>query len=58
MDEKIGLLMKRLDQLSIFLNIKFCQNITLTFYKMQDEMFSKMSNIHNEIDDIKIRVKN
>jgi len=58
MDEKIGLLMKRLDQLSIFLNIKFCQNITLTFYKMQDEMFSKMSNMHNEIDDIKIRVKN
>ena len=58
MDEKITLLLKRLDQVGIFLNIKFVQNITLTFYKMQDEMFSKMNNMHNEVDDIKTRIQN
>ena len=34
MDDKIAVLMKKLDQLSIFLNIKFFQNITLTYYKI------------------------
>ena len=39
MDDKISVLLKKLDQLAIFLNIKFFQNITLTYYKTFDEMF-------------------
>ena len=58
MDDKLGLLMKRLDQLAIFLHIKFYKNITMPFYKMQDDIFSNMNNMHNEIDDIKTRVEN
>ena len=41
MDDKVGVLIKKLDQLAIFLNIKFFSNITLTYYKTYDEIYSK-----------------
>lgn len=56
MDDKISVLMKKLDQIAIFLNIKFFQNITLTFYKTQDELYSKYSNVENELQEIKYRM--
>mmetsp|Transcript_1822 Transcript_1822/g.2586 ORF Transcript_1822/g.2586 Transcript_1822/m.2586 type:complete len:92 (+) Transcript_1822:461-736(+) len=57
MSEKINDLIKKLDQLSIFLNVKFFQNITLSFYKQQDDMFRKMHNLPSEIDDLKYRME-
>jgi len=51
MDDKISVLMKKLDQLSIFLNIKFFQNITLTYYKTFDDIYAKMANIEGELSD-------
>ena len=57
MDDKIAVLMKKLDQLAIFLNIKFFQNITLTYYKIQDEIYSKYQNVEPELSDIKYRME-
>ena len=42
--------------MAIFLNIKFFQNITLTYYKLQDEIYSKYSNIESELSEIKYRM--
>lgn len=52
MDEKVSILIKKLDQLAIFLNIKFFQNITLSYYKTFDENFGKVQSIENELSDI------
>ena len=57
MDDKISMLMKKIDQLAIFLNIKFFQNITLTYYKTADEIYSKYANIENELSDLKYRME-
>ena len=57
MDEKIGVLMKKLDQLAIFLNIKFFQNITLTYYKTHDDIYQKYQNVENELSDLKYRME-
>lgn len=58
MDDRVTILLKKLDQLAIFLNIKFFQNITLTYYKTFDEMFGKMANLENEMSDVSHRMKN
>ena len=58
MDDKISVLMKKLDQLSIFLNIKFFQNITLTYYKTFDDIYAKMANIEGELSDAGYQIQN
>ena len=50
------ILIKKLDQLAIFLNIKFFQNITLSYYRTFDEMFRKFENIDNDITDLKFEM--
>ena len=39
LEDNINVIIKKLDQLAIFLNIKFFQNITLTYYKSLDEIY-------------------
>ena len=56
MDDKMQILIKKLDQLAIFLNIKFFQNITLSYYRTFDEMFRKFENIDNDITDLKFEM--
>ena len=57
-DQKSNAIIKKLEQLKVNLSVKFFQNIEVKFYAQFDELFAKMSDAHNQLNEIETNNRN